>query len=817
MTKQEKAKLYVNPKPIAIEDGAKFDIDINKGLSDNQVATRRNEGLVNLDARKKGKSILQILLSNVFTYFNLVYMILSAILIIFQQYKQLMFLGVVLLNTAIAIIQEIKSKRSLDKLKFISIPHATVMRNGVKQKVTIEQVALTDIIYFSNGSQICADCIVIEGGVEVNESILTGESESVQKNKGDKIFAGSYVVSNNCTAIVVAVGKYNFINTLAGKARQYKKPKSQLNKSFKIILYVVSVLIPILAFVIYNINFRAIGFGDMPTFINKTVSPIINIIPAGPFLLTSVALAVSVIRLTQHKTMVQELYCIEMLARVDTLCLDKTGTLTDGTMRVIESIDLRTDGKLMVKDIISTMNSAFNESNMTAQGLKAFYGDKKHPMLKSSVVLPFSSKRKFSAISFEREGTYFLGAPEFILKTKNQRIDDMVDKYAGQGYRVLLLAHSTSMMLSNADLSQLPLLRRPVALIVIEDHIRSDAEQTLNWFRDLGVDIKLISGDNPITVSNIAKRLGIVGGENAVSLENFTDEEVKDCATKFSVFGRVSPEQKAILVTALKANGRTVAMTGDGVNDILALKEADCSIAMASGSDAAYNVSHLVLLDNNFANLPQVVLEGRRVVNNIQNASSMFFMKTVFSTALMVFLAILGFGFGIYYAYPFSTTQIILIDTFIVGLPTVFLALQPNKNIIKGNFLTNIFRRAIPASITFFVSFIVLFVFNFVYKLPVKVEHFQTVCALCFVLCSYYALVYACKPYKFWKILLLIVVIFVIFIGATVFREFLDYALLSREEVLLLLTVSMASFPVYAFVYALFNGFKPKFELGLKV
>lgn len=803
-------------KVVPISQATPIEVDTSIGMTAEQVQIRYAEGLVNLDRTKMGKSVLGIILSNIFTYFNVIYFIIAAIFIYFGEFSQITFLAVVLCNTLISLVQELRSKRAIDKLKLIASLKATVLRDGEKTEIPVDDIVLGDIVYFKAGDQITADCVICSGSVDVNESILTGESENIAKKAGDTIFAGSYVVSNNCVAQVCKVGKYNFIGDLSSKARQHKKPKSQLFGSFKIILYIISVLIIPLAFLLYRVN-STVGVADNVVF-TQTASPIIAIIPAGPFLLTSVALAVSVMRLAKNKTIVQQLYCIEMLARVDTLCLDKTGTLTDGSMRIVESIDLRGDGRMFVKDIISTLNADLQEQNLTGKALRDFYGDKRHPMLKATHIVPFSAVRKFSAVSYEGEGTYFLGAPEFILTNKNQRVDDIVSRYSKEGYRVLLLAQSTGNILEEkSGRITLPAVRRASAIIVIEDHIRPDAEETLKWFSDIGVDVKLISGDNPVTVGNIATRLNVKDADKIISLDGLTDDEVREIANEYTVFGRVTPAQKAILVTELKKCGHSVAMTGDGVNDILALREADCSIAMAEGSSAAQNVSHLVLQDNNFSALPNVVLEGRRVVNNIQNASSMFFMKTIFTIALMAFIIVADLVFNKQLLYPFSVTSIILMESFIVGFPTVFLALQKNTDRLQGNFLSNVLRRCLPASITFFLAFITTY---FVYDalmitespLPLTIDSFRTVTALIYTMCAFYALCMACRPFNALKTILVIFSGFAVLIGTLLLgttlvsqESFLDYVALTREEILLMLTIGLSFFFVYILLYNLMN------------
>lgn len=804
--KSNKKRIVGNKKVADINAVDRFSPDVNVGLNDEQVADRIACGLVNVDKSKSGKSIWQIIFGNLVTFFNIIYAVISIALIYFHEYKQLTFLFVVVANTLIAIVQEIRSKVALDKLNLISLPKVDVIRNGVTSTVKVDEVVLDDVLSYNAGNQICADCLVLSNFVEVNESMLTGESDNVLKQVGDTLYAGTYVVSGSCTAQAVKVGKYNFIQSFTAKVRKYKKPQSQLLKSFNIILYTIAILIIPIGIFLWKVN--AAASSDFITTLQKTSGPIIAIIPAGPFLLTSVTLAISVVRLAKNKTMVQELYCIEMLARVDTLCLDKTGTITDGTMRVIECIDFIEDAKLTTKDIIGALEYNLNDNNMTTVALKNFFGMPKHKKLAANAVLPFSSKRKFSAVSFDDVGTYFLGAPEFILGKISQKVNELVKKYADDGYRVLLLAHSPSNIFIDANNQpQLPTVRRAVSLIVIEDHIRDNVSDTLKWFSDNNVDVKIISGDNPDTVSNIARRVGVKFADKSVSLEGLTDEQVIEAAKVFTVFGRVTPEQKAVLVNALKSSGRTVAMTGDGVNDILALRVADCSIAMASGTDATRNASHLVLLDNNFNNMPKVVSEGRRVVNNIQKASSMFFMKTVYTICLMLLVIIANLGLGLAYTYPYSSTQILLLENLVVGIPTVLLAIQPNNEIIRGKFLANVFKRSLPASITFLVATVLVYLYQIAYNVPATPAELYTITAIVYTICGFYALYMAAKPLNNLKAILLMVDALLIFGCIVFFKGFLDYSELNREETLLTISVASVAAPFYLLLYKIFNGF----------
>ncbi len=796
------------------------------GLTSEQVTARQENGLINKDATKRGKSILGIILTNLFTFFNVIYIVISVILCVYGLASQCTFLPVVVANTAIAIIQEIKSKLTLDKLNLITEPQIKVMRDGENREISISDLVLDDITYLSGGEQISADSIVLDGFVEVNESILTGESDAVTKRAGDTLYAGSFIVSGSCTAQVSSVGKYNYIAGLTGRAKQYQKPRSQMLGAFrKILIFIATIIVP-MTVCLYIVNFESNPNNSWESFslanldrvaLNPTTASIISMIPAGPFLLTSIALATSFLRLAKNKTMVQELYCIEMLARVDTLCLDKTGTITDGTMQVIESIDLRQSGQTYtVREIMSSVNYALQSDNMTSKALKKYFGCPKKPSLEAVATIPFSSERKFSAVSFKGSGTYVLGAPEYVLKVPNERVNELVKKYAEQGLRVLLLAHSTTTIYDN---KALPQVRRPVAVIVIEDHIRPDAFDTIEWFASNDVDIKVISGDNPQAVSNIALRVGVRDAENYVSLEGMTEEQVRESATQYTVFGRVSPDQKAILVKALREANHTVAMTGDGVNDILAMKESDCSVSLAGGSSAARQVSHLVLMDDSFANLPKVVAEGRRVVNNIQSASSMYFMKTIYVIVVNLMLVLLHFAFGQTMQSPLvSNKSVMLMDWVIVALPTMLLALQPNERRIKGNFFGNVLKRCLPASITFIITTAVLYVLHRFADNLVPQEQLGTLVTITYTFGGLFALYYACQPFKNWKVAMYLGIFAIVVASVCIpwTRNFFDYVELGREQLLLLLVEILATpFILFACTKA-FNLSKPKQRLRLK-
>ncbi len=828
MSKEQQKKTNKNKRikmPASLAEVGHFTPTKDEGLTLDQVALRREQGFVNADKTRHGKSIAGIVLSNVFTFFNLVYFVIAVILCISGLAMQCTFLPVVIANTAIAIVQEIKSKLTLDKLNLITEPQIKVMRNSEVTEISVSELVLDDVVFLSGGEQISADSIVTEGYAEVNEAILTGESDAVVKRQGDPLYAGSYVVSGNCTATVTAVGKYNYISSLTGKAKQYQKPRSQVLRALKSILILIAIIILPMTVCLYMVNFEAIPSNSWDKFnlfnldegartaLNRTAGSIISMIPAGPFLLTSIALAASFLRLARNKTMVQELYCIEMLARVDTLCLDKTGTITDGTMQVIESIDLRPSGaSYTIREIVSSMNVALKSDNMTSKALKKFFGSPKKPTLDAVASIPFSSERKLSAVSFRGAGTYILGAPEFVLKTSNERVNALTEKYASQGLRVLLLAHSTTTIY---DSSNLPSVRRPVAVIVIEDHIRPDAYDTIDWFMQNDVAVKVISGDNPVAVSNIALRVGIKDADKYISLEGLTEEQVIAAAEEYTVFGRVSPDQKAMLVKALRANKHTVAMTGDGVNDILAMKESDCSISIAGGSSAARQVSHLVLMDDSFANLPKVVAEGRRVVNNIQSASSMYFMKTIYVIVINLMLILMHFAFGKAMLSPLTNLQVTLMDWVVVAAPTTLLALQPNEKRIKGAFFTNVLKNCLPSSLTFIVTTVTLYALHSIDLTLVPFAQLGTLVTLTYTFGGLFALYYACQPFNKWKYAMFIGIWAVVItcIALPWSRNLLTYVTLGREQLLLMLVMVLATpFVMFAF-HRIFNIKRKKHTL----
>ncbi len=678
---------------------------LDTGLNDIQVTERQQNGLVNTVNQKYSKSYLNIIVNNFCSFFNLLGLIVFIAMLSIGSAAKLsdfFFVLFYIANISIGIIQEIRAKKCIDKLSLVSNKTIKAIRNGKTIEIPSTEIVLDDLIVLGIGNQIPTDCKILDGEIEVNESLLTGESVPVKKKIGDNLLAGSFIVAGVCTAQAVKVGKENYVETLSAKAKKYKKPHSEIMSSLKLIIKIIGfIIVPIAvawmikSMVILNKNYTDAVLG--------TSTVVIGMIPAGMFLLTSVALAVGIIKLAKHNTLVQDLYSLEMLARVDTICFDKTGTITDGKMSVKEIVQLKDDLDFDPKKVVSSMLYSLKDNNQTAIALANYFGQESH--LKTKAILPFNSARKLSAVTFEKYGTYAFGAPEFVLSDSDfERIKSLVNEFASRGLRVLVLAHSDGEITND----KLPENFNQECLILIEDNVREDAITTIEWFKQNDVEIKVISGDNPITVSEVSKRVGIENADKFISLEDMSDEEVYKIATKYTVFGRVSPEQKAILVKALKDAGHVTAMTGDGVNDILAMKEPDCAVSVAAGSDAARNVSHLVLLDNNFNSMPKVVYEGRRVINNVQSSASLFLMKTFFTMLMGIITLFLPYM----QTYPYRLSNMIMFEVFIIGIPSFFLSFQPNDERVEGRFISYVIRKSVPSAFLMIFSVLIVEIFR---------------------------------------------------------------------------------------------------------
>ncbi len=783
-TKQEKSLTKTNTKHKA------FSTDLNIGLTPEQVEERTLQGLTNNTETKTSKSYAKILISNIFTFFNVICLSCAIALWFVGSWSDTIFMLIVVANTLISIIQEIKAKRTIDKLTLTNSNFTKVLRDGEQTEIYKKEVVIDDILILASGMQIASDSIVVEGSIEVNESLLTGEAQPIRKNVDDTLMAGSFVSSGTCKAQVEKVGSANYIEKLSSKAKKYSKPKSELLSSLTFIIRLIGIIIIPLGTLMFFNNHKVYD-GDLFNTVTKTTGSIIGMIPAGMFLLTSVALAVSVVRLAKKRTLVQELYCIEMLARVNVLCLDKTGTLTDGSMKVREMVNIshsKYDDKSINK-IIASIVGSFHEANHTAIALKSFFGK---GSLNAEKSIPFSSERKFMGCSFNKLGAFKIGAYEYVTKTQTSALKRQAEEYSSKGFRVLMLVECDKNF-SNDNST-------PIAFILLEDNIRKDAQNTIKWFKENSVDIRVISGDNPITVSEVARRVGIDNYDSYISLHGMSKQEVVEIADKYTIFGRVTPEQKATLVKALKAKGKTVAMTGDGVNDILALKEADCSVAIAAGSDAARSVSHLVLLDSNFSSMPSVVAEGRRVVNNIQKSSSLFLMKTLFTIIMSIIVLILG------KSYPFSPVQFMVLEYFVIGLPSFFLALQPNHNIIKGKFISNLLKNALPAGLTLVLNASAVYLYQHFFH--ISNETLATMASIAITCTGLIVLFNLCRPFNVWRSILMFAMASLALSIIIFMPNLLTYVDLTTTELLFTIIVVETSYPVFCMLTKAFDAIK---------
>lgn len=665
--------------------------DHQTGLTAQQVQEHRMHGWTNQPVDPPSKTTKEIIQENVFTYFNLIFLVLAVLLCLVGSFRDLTFLPVIVLNTLIGIIQETRAKKVLDNLTMLNAPHAMVIRDGKKSQINAEDLVVDDIVIFESGNQVCADAEVCAGEVQVNESLLTGESDEITKRKGDQLMSGSFIVSGQCHARLDKVGADSYISrlTLEAKAMQNTEQSEMIRSLDKLVKWVGVAIIPIgIILFIQAFVFQGEGFRSSVT---SMIAAVIGMIPEGLYLLASVALAVSSIRLAQKKVLLHDMKCIETLARVNVLCVDKTGTITENTMEVQDVIPTKEyeEGELRpLSELLGDFTAAQSSDNITMEAMKRYF--KIASGKKAVAKTGFSSASKYSSVTFE-EASYVLGAPEFVLKEQYENYEEAISAHASKGARVLVFGTAKE----EPDGKPLKEAVTPLAYVLLANPIRQEAKETFTYFAEQGVEVKVISGDNPLTVSEVAKEAGIAGAERYVDASTLhTEEEMRAAVLNNAVFGRVTPNQKRKFVQILKEEGKTVAMTGDGVNDVLALKDADCSIAMASGSDAAAQASQLVLLESDFSCMPEVVLEGRRVVNNIQRSASLFLVKNIFS----FLLSLVSFVFM--FTYPLEPSQISLISMFTIGVPAFFLALEPNKNIIKGHFLTNVFLKALPAALT---------------------------------------------------------------------------------------------------------------------
>lgn len=672
------------------------------GLTQAQVKERMKKGWSNAPVDSPSKTTKEIIISNVFTYFNLIFLVIAVLLLLVGAFRDLTFLPVIICNTLIGIIQEIRSKKVLDKLSVLNAPKATVVREGKLQTIPAEKAVLDDVVKFQAGNQICADATVIDGEVQVNESLLTGESDEITKKPGDTLMSGSFVVSGSCLGRLEQVGADSYISKLTLEAKATKEgEQSEMIRSLDKLVQIVGFLIIPIGIVLFGQQYL-LGDSSIKTSMQAMVAAIIGMIPEGLYLLASVALVVSVMRLATKKVLVHDMKCIETLARVNVLCVDKTGTITENTMKVHDVVSLEPYEKEELpplKELLGDFAHAMSKDNITMAAMQEYFTQGSGQVATS--VTSFSSAFKYSSVTFHTT-SYVLGAPEFVLRDDYEIYKETIESYGSEGYRVLVFGRYEG----TPDGKALTEAVVPYGLVLLANPIRKEAWETFQYFADQGVDIKVISGDNPVTVSKVASQAGIANADNYIDASQLkTPDDIKQAVLKYTVFGRVTPDQKRQFVRALKEAGKTVAMTGDGVNDVLALKDADCSIAMASGSDAAAQASQLVLLESNFSCMPSVVLEGRRVVNNIERSASLFLVKNIFSFLLSLF----SMAFMI--TYPLEPSQISMVAMFTIGIPAFLLAMEPNKKMIEGHFLTNVLLKALPAGLTdvLIVGFLTVF------------------------------------------------------------------------------------------------------------
>ena len=803
--------------------------DVNQGLSKEEVEERVARDAVNHAVGSASKSQKEIICSNIFTYFNLLFFVIAIMLIAVGSFRDLTFLPVIIANTAIGIFQELRSKKVLDNLTILNAPKNKVVRDGQEQVIAAEELVLDDVIILSAGNQIPADAVVMEGEILVNEALLTGESDQITKKKGDGLLSGSFVVSGECRARIDKVGSDSYIAKLTLEAKEMKEGEvSEMIRALDRLVKIVGVIIIPIGIILFSQQ-HFINETPIRESVTATVAAIIGMIPEGLYLLASVALAVSVMRLASQKVLVHNMKCIETLARVDVLCVDKTGTITDNTMSVKKILPLRKaaeystgnadpsvqgaevqtvseeesiSGNADFKDAeevsftaeeaaafelaVGDFAAAMSNDNITMKAIKEYF--RKRSGKRPEKVIPFSSETKYSGAVFE-DGSYVLGAPEFILRELYDVYSDQIEHWSHQGFRVLVFAEYSG-VLSGEALSE-PVC--PLGMILLANPIRENAPETFRYFAEQGVEIKVISGDNPVTVSEVAKEAGIANAEAYVDASTLEDyEEIYAAAKKYTVFGRVTPDQKRQLVSALKHMGHTVAMTGDGVNDVLALKDADCSIAMASGSDAASQVAQLVLLESDFSKMPSVVAEGRRVVNNIERTASLFLVKNIFSLLLSIFSIVLLVN------YPLEPSQISLISMFTIGIPAFFMSLEPNTERINGHFLSNVLFKALPGGLTDFL--VVSCLYTFCMEFNVNETDVSTSCTVILAIVGLMILFKIASPmtkfhWGLWFAMvggLLYCIIFV--------RKIFAITSISRQSMMLLLVFAVVTEPTFRYL-----------------
>ena len=766
------------------------DIDLENGLSSEQVNRRIKDGKVNRTKNSTTKTIPQIFRSNLFTLFNLINLVLVLMLVWVGAYGDTVFALVATINLIIGIVNEIRAKKVVDKLSLLVSNKVLVIRDGYEQEIDMKDVVLDDIIILNAGNQVVVDSVVLDGEVEVNQSFVTGEEKAVFKQVGDTILSGSFIISGNCKSQAVKVGNESYTAKISTDVKFIKKVNSEilrtLNKIIKIITFII---VPFGLLTFYKQ--LSLGYNIKETVV-ATVASIDGMIPNGLILLTSTIMAVSVIKLYKYKVLVQELYCIETLARVDVICLDKTGTLTEGKMEVYETIPYKKHSVDEIENAVKNVVSCLKDSNATSIALRNKYST--DVKWKGVYKIPFSSKRKFSGVTFEDEGTYLIGAGEFLLKSKYDSVKEIIESYS-ENYRVLVVVHTDKQMVDDEVPEKVELM----GFILLQDKIRKSAKKTLKYFSEQNVDVKIISGDSVMTITNIANRLEI-DNINAIDMTDVKDKEIAKLVKKYNVFGRVRPDQKKIIISELQKLGHTVAMTGDGVNDVLALREADCSIAIASGSDAAKNVSQLVLLDSNFDSLPKVVLEGRKTINNIEKSASLFLSKTVYAIALVIMFLFLP------YSYPFTPIQMSLVSTLTIGIPSFYLGLQPNDDLVKRGFFSNVIKKSLPGGMVMILDVILIIVLGSIFNFDESV--ISTLCLFMASIVGILVLYNLSYPFNSGRKVMFSSVCILLILSMILFRKTLRIATLNFEVIFVFVMLSLISTLFFKFLIGLIDNSK---------
>ena len=784
------------------------------GLTSDQVAARVAEGKVNTNADVRTRTIPQIVRDNICTLFNLINIVLAVAIFWTGAYRNLLFMVIIICNIFIGIFQEVRSKRTIDKLSVITQAKAHAFRDGKKVELALDQLVLDDVISLSRGDQVPSDCVVLDGKCSCNESLLTGESDLVHKTVDDELFSGSFISAGAVVARVTAVGADNYATRINNAAKVYKKAQSGIMDALRFIIKLSTTLIIPLGILLFCKEIFLTG-SAVTDAVLRVSAALVGMIPQGFILLTSAVLAVSVVRLAQHKVLVQELYCVETLARVDTVCLDKTGTITTGQMVLDELVPL--DGVTYDQALhaLVALDSLIDDehSNETSKAIRAYLRDlKERPDAPKATegetrLVPFSSEHKYSGVCFgSQAGNYVMGAAEFVLKGCDSlpQVQQTIDRLAGVR-RVLVVAQVDDFDEEDAIIGT----PQALGLVFIKDVVRATAPQTLKYFAEQGVRVNIISGDSVATVSNIAASVGVEGADRCVDMSTVTTpEELERVARDCRVFGRVSPDQKRQLVLALQKQGHTVAMTGDGVNDVLALHAADCSVAMGSGSAAARNIAKLILMDDDFASLPHVVAEGRRSINNLQRSGALFLTKTLFNAALaLLFILIQS------YSYPFVTIQMSLIDAFTIGIPSFVLALEPNKDLIRGNFLRNIITKAIPGSIS--VVFVVLSCCVFCWIFGLGQSEFSTLCVLLTIVSGLNMIVRLSLPFNPIRIAMMVFCVVCLLLGITVFASVFYLAAFSVPMIIATIVMAAIVSVVFNVLYNIAQKTEDKYLASL--